>query len=254
MRNPTNPLILNLPIPAQRSDSQRKLYALLAEPEAARAPGVQLRNAADGSEEVLIYDVIDPLWGVSSAAFAEALGRVKGSSVTIRVNSPGGDVFEGRAIANQIRAFRGTTKAVVDGLAASAASTIALAASRVEMASGSFLMVHRSWAFTMGNATDLTDLAALLTKIDDAIAADYAAKAGVPADKALAWMDAETWFTAAEAVDAKLADAAIDVRAQQRAFNLAAFANAPAELLAPVATNDAEQTWAANMRRLRLLG
>lgn len=241
-------------MPADAPNSRRRLYSLLAEPEASRAPGVQLRNTADGSDEVLIYDVIDPFWGVSSAAFAEALGRVKGSAVTIRVNSPGGDVFEGRAIANQIRAFRGTTKVIVDGLAASAASTIALAANRVEMATGSFLMVHRSWAFAMGNATDLADLSALLLKIDDAIAADYAAKAGVSQAKALDWMDAETWFTAAEAVDAKLADAAIDVRAQQRAFNLAAFANAPAELLAPVANHDAEQLWAANMRRLRLVG
>lgn len=163
-------------------------------------------------------------------------------------------MFEGRAIANQIRAFRGKTTVVVDGLAASAASTVALAANRVEMAMGSFLMVHRSWAFAMGNAIDLTDLSALLLKIDGAIADDYAAKAGVSKDKALDWMDAETWFTAEEAVDAKLADAVIDVRAQQRKFNLAAFSNAPAELLVPAANNHAEQIWSANVRRLRLLG
>jgi ATP-dependent protease ClpP protease subunit len=246
-------------IPPQ-SERTRSVFALLAETGEARAPGIQLK-ATDAGEEILVYDVIDPFWGASSAAFAEALGKVKGSSVTVRVNSPGGDVFEGRAMANQLRSFRGQTRVIVDGLAASAASTLAIAAQRTEMAAGSFMMVHRSWAFAVGNAADLTDLSALLAKIDQSIAADYAAKADVSAEEALAWMEAETWFSASEAVDAGLADASIDIKAQLRAFNLSAFRNAPAALAAPttVAQNDATDTdmtarWTDNVRRARLIG
>lgn len=246
-----------IPAPA---DKARSVFALLAEAGESRTPGIQLKTSEAG-DEILVYDVIDPFWGASSAAFAEALGKVKGSSVTVRINSPGGDVFEGRAMANQLRSFRGTTRVVVDGLAASAASTVAIAAQRVEMATGSFMMVHRSWAFTVGNAGDLAQMSALLAKIDQSIAADYAARADISAEEALAWMDAETWFNAAEAVDAGLADAALDVKAQHRAFNLSAFRNAPVDLVgtsparAPAKTiTDDAHVWGDNVRRLRLLG
>lgn len=242
--------------PTTNRTRAQRLYGLLAEPQATRSAGIQLRrNEDDDEEEVLVYDVIDPFFGASSAAFAEALGGVRGTRVTVRINSPGGDVFEGRAMATQLRAFRGTTRVVVDGLAASAASTVALAAQRTEMAAGSFLMVHRSWAFAMGNATDLTSLASLLGKIDEEIAKDYAAKSGVSQEEAIEWMEDETWFTADEAVEAKLADAVIDVKAQRRAFNLAAFERVPAELLKPINnTETSVQQWEANARRLRLLG
>lgn len=252
-------------IPA-KSERVRSVFALLAESAQTRAPGIQLKSSDAGEDEILVYDVIDPFWGASSAAFAEALGKVKGSSVTVRVNSPGGDVFEGRAMANQLRSFRGKTRVVVDGLAASAASTLAIAAQRTEMATGSFMMVHRSWAFAVGNAIDLTELSALLQKIDKSIAADYAAKADISAEEALAWMDAETWFSAAEAVDAGLADASIDIKAEMRGFNLSAFDNAPAALLeatssarvdpAPKEEIESESAivWAQHAKRHRLHG
>jgi ATP-dependent Clp protease, protease subunit len=238
---------------------RNRLMQLVAQNAGAGTPLSVVRNEA--GIEVQVYDVIDPWFGVSAKAFAEAIKGAGSLPLTVRLNSPGGDVFEGRAIASQIRAHKGPTVAVVDGLAASAASTIAVAASSLTMAQGSFLMVHRSWAWTMDNAEGLRGLAALLEKIDGSIAGDYVAKSGASLAQAEAWMNAETWFTADEAVAAKLADAVGETEAQLKPFNLKAFDNAPAALLArlvpPGDPSPPEADFAAlrahSMRRMRLL-
>lgn len=223
-----------------------RIHQLLAQNVGTATP-MQVKQAADETE-ILVYDVIDPFWGISAKAFAEALSQVRGA-VTIRINSPGGDVFEGRAIASQIRAHAGPTRTVVDGLAASAASTIAIAAKKVEMSAGSFLMIHRSWTLALGNANDLVQTAALLEKIDDALATDYAQRTKRMKSEALAWMDAETWFTADEAVEAGLADRAIDVKAQMQAWNLSAYDNPPEALIAPGVDPDDDD--AASLLKMR---
>jgi ATP-dependent Clp protease protease subunit len=225
----------------------------------ATGAGIQARRNQSGEGvEVLIYDVIDAWFGVSAQSFAKAIAGADGQPLTIRVNSPGGDVFEGRAIASQIRAYTGPTTIIVDGLAASAASTIAVAANSTTMAKGSFLMVHQSWAFAMDNAPGLRQLADLLDKVDTQVAADYAAKAGVTQAAALDWMKVETWFTAEEAVAAGLANAVLDAEGQLQAFNLAAFDHVPATLqdrinaLSAPAKPDQAALRSAAERRLRL--
>src|SRR3546814_3763793 len=95
-----------------------------------------------------------------------------------RIDSPGGDVFGGRAIAQAIREYSGEVTCHIDGLAASAASYIAIAGDRVVAAPGAFLMIHRAWTFALGNCNDLVAQAGVLEKIDGTIAASYAAKAG----------------------------------------------------------------------------
>lgn len=204
--------------------------------------------------EVSIYDVIDPWYGVSAAGFQAAIKDGGSQPLTIRLNSPGGDVFEGRAIASQIRAYVGPTRVIVDGLAASSASTIAMAAQTLDMAQGSFLMVHDSWTIMVGNAGELRKFADVLEKIDGEIAADYAARAGVTPAQARAWMKDETWFTATEAVDAKLANSVLEQPATQNSFNLAAFDKTPKALLSPPPEPGPtpEQIRASLERRLRL--
>ena len=209
---------------------RNRLRQLIAQNSAGSTPIQARRNEAGAGIEVLIYDVIDAYWGVSAQGFAKAIAGAGTEPLTIRVNSPGGDVFEGRAIASLIRAHQGPTAVIVDGLAASAASTIAVAAKSVSMAAGSFLMVHQSWAFAMDNAPGLRSLADLLEKVDGQIAADYAAKASVSQQQALDWMNAETWFTAEEAVAAGLADAVLATDAQLQAHNLAAYDRVPQAL------------------------
>lgn len=182
-----------------------KLFRLLA------------NNARKGSfkaegDALYIYDVIvatdaDAEWmgGVSAESVVKALKAMDGP-VTLRINSPGGDVFAARAIQAAMDAYDGEITAYVDGYAASAASLIAVAADRCVMASGAFMMIHKAWTIAMGNADEFLASAELLEKIDGSLADTYAAKAGTDAGGFAEQMRAETWFTAQEAVDAGLAD------------------------------------------------
>jgi ATP-dependent Clp protease protease subunit len=191
-------------------------------------------------QTLILYDVIvasdaDAEWfgGVSAESFTKALRGMSGP-VALRINSPGGDVFAGRAMAQAIREYPGEVTAHIDGVAASAASLLAVIAAKTIMAPGSMLMIHNAWTIAMGNAADFTATAGLLEKIDGTLADDYAAKSGKPAADWRPLMDAETWFTAAEAVDIGLADevaadpraAAAEPKAQAR-WDLSAYDRAP---------------------------
>lgn len=193
-------------------------------------------EATDAGATVYLYDVIDPMFGVGAAQFNAELAKLAGRPVTLRINSPGGDVFDARAMATAIREH-GQVTAVIDGLAASAATYVATAANDTYIADGAFFMVHRAWTMAMGNAEDLIDTAALLEKVDASLVADYAKKTGQPERQIAAWMAAETWFSAQEAVDAGFVDGLVDVSGQPAArWNVGAFANAPAALLAHAET------------------
>ena len=126
-----------------------------------------LTAKADGTADsatVLLYDVIDAYWGVSAAEFAKTLAGLDVATLNLRINSPGGDVFEARAMVAAIRGFKGKVVAHIDGLAASAASYLALAASEVRINDGAFLMIHKAWTLAMGNSEDLLATAAVLEK------------------------------------------------------------------------------------------
>lgn len=207
---------------------------------------------AEGEDATLyLYDVIDPYWGVGAAEFNKALAGLNGKKVTLRVNSPGGDVFDGRAMAAAI-AQHGNVHAVIEGLAASASTYVTAACATVTIAAGSFYMIHEAWTMAYGNKGDLTQTAALLGKIDDSIVADYAKKTGKSNDEIIAWMQAETWFTAEEAVENGFVDSISEVAKVENKWNLSAYNNAPQ---IDDADADALQWEAArqrNMNRLRL--
>ncbi len=193
---------------------------------------------AEGDEATLyLYDVIDPWWGVAAKDFVQALNGITAPTIHLRINSPGGDVFEARAMAAAMRAHKSNIIAHVDGLAASAATYVAIAAKEVEAVEGSFFMIHKAWAVAVGNTDDMLQMADLLEKVDDSIVADYAKKTGMARDELLALMAAETWYTAAEAkaagfVDRVAGEQAAEGEAADRAqWNLAAYAKVPAALL-----------------------
>lgn len=194
-----------------------------------------VRNGVDEAT-IYIYDMIDAYWGVSASSFIAALNSVADAKVLhLRINSPGGDVFEGRAIVEAIKRFGGKTIAHVDSLAASAASSIAIAANEVEIAPGAFFMVHNASGMVWGDKNDMRTTADLLEKVEGTIVADYVAKTGKTTEEVVAWMDAETWFTGEEAVangfaERTTADPAATNAAQASAWNLAAFDKAPAAL------------------------
>ena len=189
---------------------------------------------------LFVYDVIvgsdsDAEWfgGVSPEAFTRALRAMTGP-VSVRINSPGGDVFAGRAMAQAMREYPGEITAHVDGVAASAASLLAVTPARCVMAPGSMLMIHQAWTIGLGNAGDFRQTADLLAKIDLTIADDYAAKSGRPAEDFSSLMAAETWFTPAEAIAMGLADEiAADPRAAapeagvEARWDLSAYARPP---------------------------
>ncbi|AZV00733.1 capsid maturation protease [Gordonia phage Kiko] len=187
-------------------ESARRVRAL-ATPE--RRRWFDIRNADEsdtGPVEVLIYDEIDPFWGVSAAVFVRELSQVDADrDLTVRINSPGGDVYEGIAILNALRGRDGKVTTIVDGLAASIASVIAMAGTERVMMPNSELMIHDPWMLTIGNAEDMQSAADNLGRIADNLASIYAERAGGTAEEWRAVMQAETWYSAAEAVDAGLA-------------------------------------------------
>ncbi len=174
-------------------------------------PGEWFRfvNKADNSADIYIFDDIG-WYGVTAQDFVKELSEVKGSTITVHINCLGGDVYDGIAIFNALRNHKARIEVVVEAIAASAASFIAMAGDSVTMAFGSQLMIHDALTMAFGNAADLADVIKMLDKTSDTIAAFYAAKAGgdVPAWRAL--MRAETWYDADEAVAARLADKALD--------------------------------------------
>lgn len=242
-----------------------KLMQLLRDnAQAERKPLNLVRAEGDATEATLyVYDVIDSYWGISAQAVAGALqGLDSGTTLHVRINSPGGDVFEARAIKTLLSEYPGKVVTHVDALAASAATTVALAGDEVIIADGAYFMIHNSWTMAIGNKADMLDMAAMLEKIDGTIAADYVSKTGKDLADIVALMDAETWMTAEEALDAGFVDsisgAANDApKARNLAgkqWNLAAFDKAPQALTKPT---KAEPDMAAihdnNCRRLRLL-
>jgi ATP-dependent Clp protease protease subunit len=138
-------------------------------------------------------------------------------------------VFDGRAICAALDAHPARKVGHVDGWAASAASFILMHCDEVEITEGAMVMIHNGWTFAAGDNRVMTDTAGLLQKIDGAIQDDYMRRVNVDHDQVVAWMNAETWFTAAEAVEHGFADRiAGGEGAKARAtWNVAAYANAP---------------------------
>lgn len=173
-------------------------------------------RAADGGQDnvISILDVIGEDWwtgeGVSAKRIGAALRSIKSDEVIVDINSPGGDFFEGVAIYNQLRQDSRKITVRVLGLAASAASVIAMAGDEVQIGRAGFLMVHNAWGVTVGNRHDLRSAAEVLEPFDAAMASVYAAKCGVDQKIAAAWMDGPedegTWFNGEAAVAAGLAD------------------------------------------------
>lgn len=171
-------------------------------------------TSAQGENVIYVYDVIvsseqDAEWwgGISAESVVKALAVMDGD-VKVRINSPGGDVFGGQAMVNAIRAYdRGKVTAYIDGYAASAASSVAIAADTVIMGEGSMFMIHKAWTIELGNADDFRNTAALLDKIDGNLINAYAEKTGKSAEDVKALMDSgDTWFNVQEALDFGLAD------------------------------------------------
>lgn len=212
----------------------RQLLDLYARNRAAARPVALQREGADVTIEVvgtICTSDEDVLWwgGVSAQTFARELrGLSAGDVAHIRVNSPGGDVFGGVAMAQAMRECKAQIIVHIDGYAASAASFIVAAAPTSIISPGGMVMIHKAWTIGLGNSDDFMATAGLLEKIDGEIAAAYQAKAGGTAEEWLAAMAAETWYTGDEAVAAGLVTEVASIAPkEQAAFDLSVYAKAP---------------------------
>ncbi|QAR45595.1 Clp protease ClpP [Kosakonia cowanii] len=168
-----------------------------------------IRAAREGENSISIFDVIGAdFWGdgVTASRIASALRSMNGGAVTVNINSPGGDMFEGLAIYNLLREYEGKVTVKVLGLAASAASIIAMAGDEVQIGRGAFLMIHNCWVYAMGNRHDLAQIAADMAPFDKAMSDIYQARSGLDSAAIDKMMDGETYIGGSEAVEKGFAD------------------------------------------------
>ncbi|WP_416467758.1 head maturation protease, ClpP-related [Salmonella enterica] len=193
-----------------------------------------IKAAATDDNSISVFDVIgQDYWGegVTAKRIAGALRAMNGADVTVNINSPGGDMFEGLAIYNLLREYQGKVTVKVLGIAASAASVIAMAGDDIQIGRGAFLMIHNCWVVAMGNRHDFAELSASLEPFDNAIADIYAARSGLDMASVQKLMDAESYIGGSDAVEKGLADS----------------------LLSADAVSDGDETPAAALRKLDAL-
>lgn len=184
-------------------------------------------KAQGDNVEIDIFDEIG-FWGVNAKDFITDLKRYPdASAITLRINSYGGEVFDGVAIYNALKRHPANVTVVVYGVAASIASVIAMAGDRVIMPENTYLFIHDPLALVVGDADDMRDMAEALDKIAAGLVASYVAKSGKDQDEVKKWMTEDTWFTAAEALDAGLADEVTSAVKIAANANMQRFKNLP---------------------------
>lgn len=163
------------------------------------------KSATADAVDILIYDEIG-FWGVQASEFVTALAAVDAKTINLRVNSPGGSVFDGLAIYQALAAHPAKIIAHVDGWAASIASVIIMSADTIMIGEAAQIMVHQPWSMVMGPADDMRKEADILDSLEAAIIDVYVARTGGTRDEIAAWVKDETWFKGQAAVDAGFAD------------------------------------------------
>ena len=245
-----------LPLPAQRKVSAFTPPKTLDQ-WGKEAAGV--RALESGDNVITMFEVIGEDWwtggGVTAKKVAAQLRAIGDRPVEVQINSPGGDMFEGIAIYNVLREHSQDITVKIMGMAASAASIIAMAGDRVEIGAASFLMIHKCWVVAVGNRHDMTETAEWLQPFDQAMVDVYAARTGAEASVVADWMDKETYMSGSLAVERGFADALLsadqmtvdeDAKASDRQSN-----EIRATELALLAQNMSRSEARARINRLR---
>lgn len=224
-------------------------------------PQFRAALAGDGVLELLIYgDIVDAAtismleaWGYSTDGFVSSLNVKRAldaspscTRIRLRINSPGGDAFEGMAIHSLISATGKPVDVFVDGIAASSASIVAMCGSTRTMGRVSMMMIHDAWSGCVGNKFDMRKMGDTLDKIDETIAAAYTERTGKTLDEVKALMDSETWLTAQDCVDQGFATGIVaqpeeeeaTAMAMARGFKVLAKLKQVPEVLQKKASND----------------
>lgn len=167
---------------------------------------LEIRNKADNKAEIVIYAPIGDSWfgdSVTAKQFHEELKKMPDSTkeIELRINSPGGDVFEGITIYNRLKQHKAKVKVFVDGMAASIASIIALAGDEIYMGEGSQMMIHLPWTIAFGNRNDFDNTVNRLVDIEEQMISIYRNKTGLSRDEIRGMLEKETWMDAQESLD-----------------------------------------------------
>lgn len=182
------------------------------------------------SVEILIYDEIGS-WGVTAKNFAMQLNAFKNiKNITLRLNTPGGSVMDGNAIFNAIKRHRAQVDVQIDGMALSMGSVIAMSGDTISMAQNAMFMIHNPWGEVYGDANELRKTADVMDKMKSTIISPYVAKTGMSAKDVSELMDAETWYTADEALESGFIDSVADPMEITANFDLDRFNNVPNHL------------------------
>jgi ATP-dependent Clp protease, protease subunit len=217
MSRQSNP-VFAMARPAALPQPQRGKISAFTRPEvherfAEDAAGI--RSLAKGDNVITMFDIIGEDWwtggGITSKSVAAQLRAIGDRPVEVHINSPGGDMFEGIGIYNVLREHSQDVTVKVMGMAASAASIIAMAGDRIEIGAASFLMIHDCWTIALGNKSVMRSTADFLEPFDQAVADLYAARSGQKAADCSAWMTVNngdgTWLSGSQAVEKGFADA-----------------------------------------------
>jgi len=172
-------------------------------------PDIKVANEASGENSISVMDPIGENWfgdGVTAKRIAAALRQIGENDVVVNINSPGGDFFEGLAIYNLLREHNGAVTVKILGMAASAASFIAMAGDDIQIARASFLMIHNTQVYAAGDRHDLREVADWLDPFDQALVDIYASRTGLGEKELGAMLDRETWIGGSAAVEQGFAD------------------------------------------------
>lgn len=212
--------------------------------------GYRIEARANASAEIYIYEDVGEGWfgGVTAKQFAgdlKALGAVE--NIDLRINSAGGDVFDGLAIYRQLVDHKAKVTTHVDGIAASIASVIAMAGEEIRISEAGFFMIHDAWGVSIGNASDMRKYADLLETTSNSITDVYAARTSAARDDLRSMMESETWLTAQESFDKGFADKIVENMRVAAHFDLDRhkFRNPPAALIGRPVYDTAKQKLSA---------
>lgn len=205
-----------MPMPVSR-DVSALTKPQVFEKWSADAAGVRPNAIEQGDNVIAMFEIVgEDFWsggGVTAKKVSSQLRAIGNRPVEVQINSPGGDMFEGIAIYNVLREHPQPITIKVMGMAASAASVIAMAGDTIEIGAASFIMIHNCWVLAMGNRHDMRETADFLEPFDQAMVDVYAQRSGSDATKIAKWMDDETFMSGSMAIERGFADALLDADA-----------------------------------------
>jgi ATP-dependent protease ClpP protease subunit len=199
--------------------------------------------------DVYIYDEIGS-YDISAKSFIEEIKDHKNKTLNIHINSLGGEVFDGMAIASAIKSHKGTTRTYIEGIAASISTVIALSADEIYMSENSLFMIHNAWGGSMGDAGDLRKQADLLDKISNEIARIYISKTNLSKDEILDMMKEETWLDAEEAKEMGFIDGITEAVKVAAKYDVSNFKNITEDKIKSIINNKNQKDMAKSEKTL----